>query len=237
MNGVRRRLAFMRQMGVREEHIWNGPNYYFQYHSLGVTTPTLGWVTILSTIVDTRTVGPLSMAEVVGGKSIEADREVEGDLKLTALVSQLNDLTTKIPEVENQWKRQGRPRGPYISSWVREFYTTYGALVPKDKKQASKFRPVRDIEVTPSSATDIRHFEAEYMHEEDDRRRLAPADTFPDIDVDLLSADASTPTPVPGPSGTSVPPPPPSQDRSASSSGQPIRITHAMALKMGRLAQ
>ena len=37
----------------------------------------------------------------VGGMSIEADRVVEGDFKLLALVSQLNDLTTKFSEVEN----------------------------------------------------------------------------------------------------------------------------------------
>ncbi|KAG5585916.1 hypothetical protein H5410_046350 [Solanum commersonii] len=36
-----------------------------------------------------------------------------------------------------------RPRGSYIPSWVREFYTSYGELVPKSKKMASKFRPVK----------------------------------------------------------------------------------------------
>lgn len=42
------------------------------------------------------------------GKSVEADQEVEGDFKLNALISQLNDLTTEISEVENECKRQGR---------------------------------------------------------------------------------------------------------------------------------
>ena len=44
----------------------------------------------------------------MGRKSVEVDREVEGNLKLTELVSQLKDLTTKIFEVENQCKRQRR---------------------------------------------------------------------------------------------------------------------------------
>uniref|UniRef100_M1DNB5 Uncharacterized protein n=1 Tax=Solanum tuberosum TaxID=4113 RepID=M1DNB5_SOLTU len=40
-----------------------------------------------------------------------------------------------------------RPRGPYIPSWVWEFYTTYGDLVPKSKKKASEFGPVKSVMV------------------------------------------------------------------------------------------
>uniref|UniRef100_M1DXA0 Putative plant transposon protein domain-containing protein n=1 Tax=Solanum tuberosum TaxID=4113 RepID=M1DXA0_SOLTU len=40
-----------------------------------------------------------------------------------------------------------RPQGPYIISWVREFYTLYGELVPKSKKKASEFRPVKSVSV------------------------------------------------------------------------------------------
>lgn len=36
-----------------------------------------------------------------------------------------------------------RPRGPYITSWEREFYTTYQELVPKNNKNQSKFRSLR----------------------------------------------------------------------------------------------
>uniref|UniRef100_M1DLS4 Putative plant transposon protein domain-containing protein n=1 Tax=Solanum tuberosum TaxID=4113 RepID=M1DLS4_SOLTU len=43
--------------------------------------------------------------------------------------------------------KKRRPRGPYILSWVREFYTAYGELVPKRKKKASEFRPVKSIMV------------------------------------------------------------------------------------------
>uniref|UniRef100_M1DYN7 Putative plant transposon protein domain-containing protein n=1 Tax=Solanum tuberosum TaxID=4113 RepID=M1DYN7_SOLTU len=40
-----------------------------------------------------------------------------------------------------------RPRGPYIPSWVREFYTSYGDLVTKSKKKTGEFRPVKSIMV------------------------------------------------------------------------------------------
>ncbi|KAG5630372.1 hypothetical protein H5410_002089 [Solanum commersonii] len=40
-----------------------------------------------------------------------------------------------------------RPRGQYIPSWVHKFYTTYGELVPKSKKKASEFRPVKSVTV------------------------------------------------------------------------------------------
>uniref|UniRef100_M1DUU3 Uncharacterized protein n=1 Tax=Solanum tuberosum TaxID=4113 RepID=M1DUU3_SOLTU len=60
------------------------------------------------------------MAEGVGGKSVEADREVRGDLKLTVLVSQIIDLTTKISKVENQCKRQGRYIPPHERKESRE---------------------------------------------------------------------------------------------------------------------
>uniref|UniRef100_M1DWY8 Polyprotein protein n=1 Tax=Solanum tuberosum TaxID=4113 RepID=M1DWY8_SOLTU len=51
------------------------------------------------------------------------------------------------------------PRGPYVFSWVREFYDAYATLVPKSKKKAGEFRPVKSVMVreasspTPTSGT------------------------------------------------------------------------------------
>uniref|UniRef100_M1DZC5 Putative plant transposon protein domain-containing protein n=1 Tax=Solanum tuberosum TaxID=4113 RepID=M1DZC5_SOLTU len=39
------------------------------------------------------------------------------------------------------------PQGPYIPSWVQQFYTVYGDLVPKSKKKASEFRPIKSVMV------------------------------------------------------------------------------------------
>uniref|UniRef100_M1E0D5 Putative plant transposon protein domain-containing protein n=1 Tax=Solanum tuberosum TaxID=4113 RepID=M1E0D5_SOLTU len=40
-----------------------------------------------------------------------------------------------------------RPGGSYVSTWVREFYSTYGDLVSQGKKKASAFRLVKSIMV------------------------------------------------------------------------------------------
>jgi len=40
-----------------------------------------------------------------------------------------------------------RPRGPYIPTWVQEFYTAYSDIVPKGDNNASAFRQVESVVV------------------------------------------------------------------------------------------
>jgi len=47
----------------------------------------------------------------------------------------------------HEFEKFTRPRGTYIPSWVREFYLAYGKLVPKSRKKATDFRPVKSVMV------------------------------------------------------------------------------------------
>jgi len=53
------------------------------------------------------------MTKGVGAKIVEAGKEVDSDFTVVALVSQLNDLTIKISEVEDLCRHQGKYIPPH----------------------------------------------------------------------------------------------------------------------------
>ncbi|KAG5594657.1 hypothetical protein H5410_035889 [Solanum commersonii] len=62
--------------------------------------------------------------------------------------------------------------------------------VPRDEKS--------DIEVTPTSSKNILCIESKYIWDEVDKRRVAPVDTFPEVDVNSIPVEASLTTSASG---------------------------------------
>ncbi|KAG5590357.1 hypothetical protein H5410_040871 [Solanum commersonii] len=94
------------------------------------------------------------------------------------------------------------------------------ARVPRDL--------AHDIEVFPSSSTEIWLIKAEFTREEVNRRRATPTDTSPEVNNDSLLAEASSHTSAFEPLGISALSSSPSQVPGAFSSSQPARIPQAM---------
>uniref|UniRef100_M1DNY7 Integrase core domain containing protein n=1 Tax=Solanum tuberosum TaxID=4113 RepID=M1DNY7_SOLTU len=95
-------------------------------------------------------------------------------------------------EQENAMRAKKRQNSLHFPVLINELYKW--ASVPRDEKM--------DVEVTPTSYTNIQCIEAEYMRDGADMRREAPMDTSPEVDVDILPTEAIMPPQDSEPSGT-----------------------------------
>ncbi|KAG5585628.1 hypothetical protein H5410_046062 [Solanum commersonii] len=147
-----------------------------------------------------------------------------GFISITIMPSQ-NESILRHPKAAMPWGQANTTSLPFLVLII-ELCLHAGVLLDD----------MRDIEVTPSCSTNIWDIEIKYTHEEADRRRAAPIDTFPEVDVDSILVEASLPAPASRPSGICASTSPTLQALGTSMTSQLAKITQAMILKMGHLA-
>uniref|UniRef100_M1DF28 Polyprotein protein n=1 Tax=Solanum tuberosum TaxID=4113 RepID=M1DF28_SOLTU len=158
-------------------------------------------------------------------------------------------LALMISNTTLRWMEEGDPiekKDMNIASWSANFTgddyesqtNTYISAIPVlitklCQRARVPWDPTSDIEVTPSSSTNIRRIEAKFTRQEAGGRRATPTYISPEVDVDSLPVEEPLSTLTSEYSGI---PAPSSQIPGASSSSESTKVTHVMILKMGRLA-
>uniref|UniRef100_M1DRM0 Putative plant transposon protein domain-containing protein n=1 Tax=Solanum tuberosum TaxID=4113 RepID=M1DRM0_SOLTU len=115
---------------------------------------------------------------VVRGKKVKCDSDdINAVLECTENIEEDYQYMVKIKSLETMKK------------WLVPLLSN----VPHDEK--------KDVEVIPTSSTNIRCIEAKYLKDEEEKKKVAPVDSSPAVDIETLPAEVLLPTLNPGPSG------------------------------------